>query len=100
MRYSRPIPLPRGWPKIVRSGVLHAISLAATALAAAWSRASTSRSSKRKRRAETDRLRSEVSGPLPRGTYAITATDETGRSKRETVRLEGEPERTVKIRLE
>ena len=32
MPRSRPIPLPKGWSKFVRSGVLHAISLGATAI--------------------------------------------------------------------
>lgn len=60
MPRSRPIPLPKGWPTLVRSGVLHAISLAATALTTAWSRASTSRSRRQKRGAETERLRAEI----------------------------------------
>ena len=36
---AEPLPLPRGWPKIVNSAVLHAFSIAATALTAAWGRA-------------------------------------------------------------
>lgn len=60
-RSSTPtIPLPRGWPKVVRSGVLHAISLAATAMTSAWSTAATGRSSRKRALAEADRLRAEV----------------------------------------
>ncbi len=57
---STALPLPRGWSKFVRTGVLHAISLAATALTAAWARAAASRSSRRTQSAEADRLRTEV----------------------------------------
>ena len=32
MTNAQTIPLPKGWPKVVRSGVLHAIGLASTAL--------------------------------------------------------------------
>jgi hypothetical protein len=53
-----PLTLPRGWPPKVRSAVLHAISLAATALTVAWGRAATSDSLRRRLAAETDRLRS------------------------------------------
>ncbi len=52
------LPLPRGWSKIVRTGVLHAVSVAAMALTSAWSRAS--RSSRHCASAEVDRLRAEV----------------------------------------
>ena len=55
-----PLTLPRGWPRRVRSGVLHAISLAATALAAAWGSAARSNSLRRRRAAEADRLRAEI----------------------------------------
>ncbi len=57
---STDLPLPRGWPKVVRSGVLQAISVAATAVTHAWSRGATSRSSRSRERAEADRLRTEV----------------------------------------
>ncbi|MCP3917779.1 MAG: helix-turn-helix domain-containing protein, partial [bacterium] len=59
MPSPKTIPLPRNWPDLVRSGVLHAISLASTALTVAWSRAST-RSSQHRERAEIDRLRAEI----------------------------------------
>ena len=54
------LPLPRGWTKTVNSAVLHALSLAATALTAAWSSAATSRSSRHGEHAELDRLRGEI----------------------------------------
>jgi len=59
MRHSQPIPLPKGWPKFVRSGVLHAISLGAIAMTSAWARATKARS-KRRLQADIDRLRAEV----------------------------------------
>ncbi len=40
------LPLPRGWRKITRAGVLHAISIASTAMISAWGRAASSRSSR------------------------------------------------------
>jgi len=52
------LPLPREWPQVVQSGVLHAISLASAALTSAWARASGTR---RDRAAEVDRLRAEIS---------------------------------------
>ncbi len=36
MANAQTIPLPKGWPRVVRSGVLHTISLASTALSVAW----------------------------------------------------------------
>ena len=54
------LPLPRGWRKIARAGVLHAISLAAMAMTSAWSKAAASRSSRQRISAEVDRLRTEV----------------------------------------
>ncbi len=51
------LPLPRGWRKVTRAGVLHAVSVAAMAMTSAWSRAS--RSSRQRSLAEVDRLRSE-----------------------------------------
>ena len=53
------ISLSRNWRKTVRSGVLHAISLASTAMTAAWSRAS-ERGARARHQAEIDRLRAEV----------------------------------------
>ncbi len=59
-RTSSPtVPLPRSWSSFVRSGVLHAISLATTALTVAWSKAAERRSPQRQR-AEIDRLRAEI----------------------------------------
>jgi hypothetical protein len=57
---AAPLTLPRGWPRKVRSAVLHAISLAATALGMAWGRAAASSSLRRRQAAETDRLRTEI----------------------------------------
>ena len=34
------LPLPKGWRKITRAGVLHAISVAAMAMTSAWTKAS------------------------------------------------------------
>ncbi len=52
------LPLPRGWRKVTRAGVLHAISVAAMAMTSAWSKAS--RFSRQRASAEVDRLRTEV----------------------------------------
>ena len=57
---AQPLPLPRGWTKIVNSAVLHALSLAATALTAAWSSTAAGRSSRHGEHAELDRLRAEI----------------------------------------
>ncbi len=54
------LPLPRGWRKVTRAGVLHAISVAAMAMTAAWSKASAGRSSRQRALADVDRLRTEV----------------------------------------
>ncbi len=54
MPRSPSLPLPRGWSKLVRTGVLHAISVAAAALTHAWSRAASSRSSRTRERSEAD----------------------------------------------
>ena len=60
-RSSKPaLPLPRGWRKVTRAGVLHAISVAAMAMTAAWSKASAGRSSRQRALADVDRLRTEV----------------------------------------
>jgi hypothetical protein len=55
---SKFIPLPRHWSEHLRSGVLHAISIAQTALTCAWARAA-SRSPARRHPAEIDCLRAE-----------------------------------------
>ena len=60
MSSTPPIPLPRGWTKVVRSGVLHAISVASAAMTHTWSQASSSRSSRAREMADADRLRTEV----------------------------------------
>ena len=38
MATQAPLPLPREWSQVVQSGVLHAISLASSALTTAWAR--------------------------------------------------------------
>ncbi len=40
------LPLPRGWRKITRAGVLHAISVASMAMTSAWSKASAGRATR------------------------------------------------------
>jgi len=55
----RTLSLPRNWSKLVRSGVLHAVSLAHAAVTLSWSRAA-SRGSPHRQRAEIDRLRAEI----------------------------------------
>ncbi len=57
---AQTLPLPKGWSKIVRTGVIHALSVAATALTTAWSRAAGSRSSRHRAFAEVERLRTEI----------------------------------------
>ena len=52
----RPLPLPRGWPRRVRSAVVQVISLARTSLALTQSWASESMNRELRRRAEGDRL--------------------------------------------
>ena len=59
-RMETAIPLPKGWRKVTRAGVLHAISVAAMAMTSAWSKASAGRPSRRRALAEIDRLRTEV----------------------------------------
>ena len=54
------LPLPRRWRKVTRTGVLHAISVAAMAMTSVWSKASAGRSSRQRALAEVDRLRTEV----------------------------------------
>src|SRR5262245_9561491 len=54
------VPLPAGWPKRVRSGVVHVMSLAAATLAATRGWAATHVSSRVRLKAENERLRQEV----------------------------------------
>ncbi len=54
------IPLPRGWTKTVRSSVLHAISVAFTALTRAWGSSATSRRRTTRLQAELDRSKTEI----------------------------------------
>src|SRR5207249_175384 len=54
------LPLPHGWPRRVRSSVVHAISLAQASLAATRGWASDSLSTSLRRRAEVDRLHQEI----------------------------------------
>jgi hypothetical protein len=59
---SRPrIPLPKQWPNRVRSGVLHAISLAHFSLTFTRSWAANSWNARLRLKAENDRLRQELS---------------------------------------
>ncbi len=61
LRSGKPaLPLPRRWSEVKRTGVLHAISVAAMAMTSAWSKASSGRSSRQRALAEVDRLRTEV----------------------------------------
>lgn len=53
MAAASALPLPRSWPRVVHRGVLHALSLAATAMTRAWSRAGSVG-------ARTQRLQSEL----------------------------------------
>ena len=55
-----PSALPRGWPRRVRSAVVHAVSLAGASLAAARGRASDSLNASLRRRAALDRLQQEI----------------------------------------
>jgi len=56
----RSLPLPRGWPRRVRSAVVQVISLARTSLALSQSWASESLNRELRRRAEGDRLQAET----------------------------------------
>ena len=53
-------PLPRGWTKTVRSSVLHAISVASTALTRAWASGASSRRRTTRLLAELDRAETEI----------------------------------------
>ena len=54
------IPLPKGWPKRVKSAVLHVISLAHYALASAQGWASDGLNRETRRAAEADRMDGEI----------------------------------------
>ncbi len=54
------IPLPRGWPRRVRSAVIHAISLAHFSLTATRSWAANNWNARIRLQQENDRLRQEV----------------------------------------
>src|SRR6266704_7083764 len=56
----RLLPLPRGWPRRVRSAVVQVISLARTSLALTQGWASESMNGQLRRRAEGDRLQQEI----------------------------------------
>ena len=55
-----PLPLPRGWPRRVRSAVVQVISLARTSLALTQGWASESMNGQLRRRVEGDRLQGEI----------------------------------------
>jgi hypothetical protein len=55
-----PLPLPRGWPRRVRSAVVQVISLAGVSMAAVRGWASDSMNPELRQRAEVDRLRQEI----------------------------------------
>ncbi len=54
------LPLPRGWPRRVRSAVVQVISLARTSLALTQGWASDSMNGHLRRQAEADRLQQEI----------------------------------------
>ena len=57
---SHYLPLPRGWPRRVRSAVVHVISLARTSLALTQGWASESMNGQLRQRADGDRLQAEI----------------------------------------
>src|SRR6266704_3663665 len=57
---SHSLPLPRGWPRRVRSAVIQVISLARTSMALTQGWASESMNHQLRRRAEGDRLQQEI----------------------------------------
>ncbi len=59
-QYPAGIPLPRGWPRHVKSAVLHAIALGQYAMAFTRSWAVNSRIARVQLKAENDQLRQEV----------------------------------------
>ena len=60
MSSSASLPHPASWSRVARRSVLHAISVAASALAHAWSRTASRRGTPIRRAAESDRLRTEL----------------------------------------
>ena len=56
-----PVPLPRGWPRRVRSAAVHAISLADLALTKTLSWAADSLTPRLRLQAELERLQREIS---------------------------------------
>ena len=52
--------LPKGWPKTIRSSVIHALSLASATLTAAWARAARNRSPRVQLLAELERAKTEI----------------------------------------
>ncbi len=60
MAATDPFSLPRGWTKTTRSSVLHAISLAFTALTRAWSSSATSPRRTTRLQADLDRAKTEI----------------------------------------
>jgi putative transposase len=58
--HHHPLPLPRGWPRRIRSAVVQVISLAGASLAATRGWASDSMNASLRRRAEANRLQQEV----------------------------------------
>lgn len=61
MPRSASIPLPKGWPRRVRSAVVHAVSMANTAFAVTRGHAENHFNARVQLQAENDRLRREVS---------------------------------------
>ncbi len=60
MAATDPFPLPRRWTKTTRSSLLHAISLAFTALTRAWGSSATSRRRTIRLQADLDRATTEI----------------------------------------
>jgi len=58
--FHHPLPLPRGWPRRVRSAVIQAISLAGASMAATRGWAIDSMNTPLRQRAEADRLQQEI----------------------------------------
>ncbi len=58
--FVRPLALPRGWPRRIRSAAVHPTSLAEFALTAALGWAAQSLNPRLRLRAELERLRNEV----------------------------------------
>jgi len=53
-------PLPKGWPRTIKSSVLHAVSLASAAMTTAWARAARNRRPRVQPLAELERANSEI----------------------------------------